>query len=83
MTEEQSTRKWIEEAEEALNRIGDSLKAAWDETQDARMATLQSAREATTRLGETIDQGIAAARKRWEPDSPSSTEEPTTSSEEE
>lgn len=82
MTEEQSTRKWIEEAEETLNRIGDSLKAAWDETQDARMATLQSAREATTRLGETIDQGIAAARKRWEPES-SSAEDPATSSEEE
>jgi hypothetical protein len=69
MTEErdQPTKKWIEEAEEALNRVGDSLRAAWEETQDARMATLESAKEATSRLGEAIDQGIAAARKKWEP----------------
>ncbi len=74
MTEERDrqAKKWIEEAEEALNRVGDSLRAAWEETQDARMATLESAKEATSRLGEAIDQGIAAAKRRWEPAAESS-----------
>lgn len=64
---EQTSKKWIDDAEAALNRVGDALRAAWDETQEARMATLESAKEATSRLGDAIDQGIAAARKRWEP----------------
>lgn len=70
MTEErnQPAKKWYEDAEQALNRIGESLRAAWDETQDARMATLESAKEATSRLGDAIDQGIAAAKRRWDPD---------------
>lgn len=58
----------MDDAEEALNRVGDALRAAWKETHDARMATLESAKEATSRLGDAIDQGIAAARKRWEPE---------------
>lgn len=68
MTDEKdTTRRWIDDAEEALNKIGQALKAAWDESHDARTATLQSAKEATSRLGDAIDQGMAAARKQWEP----------------
>jgi hypothetical protein len=69
MTDErdQATKRWIEDAEEALSRIGDALRAAWEETHEARLATLESAKEATSRLGDTIDQGIDAAKKRWEP----------------
>lgn len=85
MTEEkdQATKKWLDEAEEALNRVGDALKAAWDETYDARMATLESAKEATSRLGDAIDQGIAAAKRRWEPPAQESHPEASTSEEEE
>lgn len=61
-----SARKWIDEAEEALNRIGNALSAGWEESHEARMATLQSAREAAGRLGDAIDQGIAAARTKWD-----------------
>ena len=62
-----ATRKWIDEAEDALNKVGQALKAAWEESHEARRATLQSAKEATSRLGDAIDQGMAAARKQWEP----------------
>lgn len=87
MTDEKdtATRKWIDDAEDALNKIGQALKAAWEETHEARTETLQSAKEATSRLGDAIDQGMAAARKQWEPaedeassdqaDSPSGEEE--------
>ncbi|MFP4072505.1 MAG: hypothetical protein ACLFVZ_00575 [Actinomycetota bacterium] len=68
MTDEKDTaRRWIDDAEEALNKIGQALKAAWKESHEARTATLQSAKEATSRLGDAIDQGMAAARKQWEP----------------
>lgn len=76
MTDEKdtATRKWADDAEEALNKVGQALKAAWEGSQEARTATLQSAKEATSRLGDAIDQGMAAARKQWEPseDKPSS-----------
>lgn len=65
--EKDTSRRWIDDAEEALNKIGQALKAAWDESHEARTATLQSAKEATSRLGDAIDQGMAAARKQWEP----------------
>jgi len=68
MTDEKdTTRRWIDDAEEALNKIGQALKAAWEESHESRTATLQSAKEATSRLGDAIDQGMAAARKQWEP----------------
>jgi hypothetical protein len=69
MTEdrEQTTRRWIDEAEEALNRTGDALRAAWDQTKDARASALDAAREAANRLGEAIDQGIVAAKETWDP----------------
>ncbi len=68
MTDEKDpTRRWLDDAEDALNKIGLALKAAWEESHEARTATLESAREATSRLGDAIDQGMAAARKQWEP----------------
>lgn len=65
--EEQPTKRWVEEAEEALNRTGDALRAAWAETHEARSTALESAKEAAARLGEAIDQGIVAARRTWDP----------------
>jgi len=69
MTEDrdQTTKRWIDEAEEALNRTGDALRAAWDQTKDARASALDAAREAANRLGEAIDQGIVAAKETWDP----------------
>ncbi len=69
MTEErdQTTKRWIDEAEEALNRTGDALRAAWDQTKDARASALEAAREAANRLGDAIDQGIVAAKQTWDP----------------
>jgi hypothetical protein len=69
MTEErdQTTKRWIDEAEEALNRTGDALRAAWDQTKDARASALEAAREAANRLGDAIDQGIETAKQTWDP----------------
>jgi ElaB/YqjD/DUF883 family membrane-anchored ribosome-binding protein len=64
---DQTTKRWIDEAEEALTRTGDALRAAWDQTKEARASALDAAREAATRLGDAIDQGIEAAKKTWDP----------------
>ncbi|HZD22862.1 MAG TPA: hypothetical protein VE569_05600 [Acidimicrobiia bacterium] len=58
-------RRWIDEAEDALNRTSEALKAAWEETRDARKATLEAAREAVNRLSRAIDQGIETAKQSW------------------
>ena len=78
MTDERDpgTKKWIDEAEEALNRTAEALKAAWEGTREARMSTLEAAKDAANHLGETIDQGIAVAKGTWDP---SRREEPTDS----
>lgn len=67
MTEEQgkSERKWTDEAEEALERTGEALRAAWEGSRDARMSALEAAKEAAKRLGEAIDGGIAVAKETW------------------
>lgn len=62
---EQKSREWIKEAEAALERTGEALRKAWSETKDTRMATLEAARNAATRLGEAIDQGIGVAKETW------------------
>lgn len=62
----QTSRNWIDEAEDALSRTGEALKTAWNETKETRMATLEAAREAAARLGKAIDQGIEAARGTWD-----------------
>lgn len=64
---EQPTKRWVEEAEEALSRTGEALRAAWTETHEARSSALESAKEAAARLGTAIDQGIVAAKKTWDP----------------
>lgn len=68
MTDNQgeNPKKWIDEAEEALNRTAEALKSAWNETRDARMSTLEAAKEAAARLGKAIDQGIEVASQSWD-----------------
>lgn len=68
MTEEQGKggRKWTDEAEEALERTGEALRAAWVGSRHARRSALEAAKEAANRLGEAIDRGIAVARETWE-----------------
>ena len=66
MTDNQQKR-WLDEAEDAWKRAGDALKAAWDQTRESRMAALETAKEAASRLGEAIDQGIAVAKETWDP----------------
>lgn len=63
---ESSGRKWIEDAEEALDRTGEALRAAWEGSREARMSALDAAKEAANRLAEAIDKGAAVARKTWE-----------------
>ena len=62
----QEAKKWIDEAEEALSRTGEALRTAWSESKEARMATLEAAREAAALLGKAIDKGIDAARETWD-----------------
>ena len=57
-----------------MNRTAEALKAAWEGTREARMSTLEAARDAANRLGEAIDQGIVVAKEKW---NPSQQEEPT------
>jgi hypothetical protein len=63
---EKTSKQWISDAEEALNRTGDALKTAWNDTKEARMSTLEAARETASRLGKAIDEGIEAARRSWD-----------------
>lgn len=66
-TNEERTRpEWVDEAEEALERVGDSLRSAWEETRDSRMNALGSAKQAAKQLGDAIDRGVEAARARWQ-----------------
>lgn len=66
-SENKESRKWLDDAEEALNRASDALRAAWEETREARMSTLEAAKEAANRLGRAIDHGIETARETWDP----------------
>lgn len=65
--QDQNQKRWVDEAEEALNRAGEALKSAWEQTRDARMAALETAKEAANRLTEAIDQGIEVAKQTWDP----------------
>jgi hypothetical protein len=56
---------WVVDAEEALNRASESLRAAWEATKDTRVGALTSAKQAAKQLGEAIDRGVEAARSRW------------------
>lgn len=63
MSEEK--KDWKAEAEEALQKTGDSLTAAWDATREGRMSALEKAKDAARQLGEAIDKGVVAAKDRW------------------
>lgn len=58
--------KWMDDAETAITEVRSALQAAWEESRDARGSALETARVAAKQLGEAIDQGIGAARQRWE-----------------
>jgi hypothetical protein len=58
-------QKWAAEVQEALDRTGDAIRAAWEATRESRMGALESARQAAQELGAVIDKGIAAAKERW------------------
>jgi hypothetical protein len=70
MTQENdSARKdWKDEAEETLERAGESLRAAWDASRETRMSALEAARQAARQLAEAIDRGVGAAKERWATD---------------
>lgn len=64
--QQDSGRKWIDEAEEALDRTGEALRAAWEGSREARTSALAAAKEAASRLAEAIDRGAAVARETWD-----------------
>jgi hypothetical protein len=67
--------EWVEEAEDALERIGNAIAAGWDATRETRMSALDSAKHAAKQLGEAIDQGMGTARQMFHKDEAGSTEE--------
>ena len=62
----QERSDWANEAEAALEGVGNALREAWEASRDARLNALESAKKAALQLGEAIDQGVAAAREKWE-----------------
>jgi hypothetical protein len=75
MTDEK--KDWKTEAEEALQKAGDSLTAAWDASRDGRVSALEAAKLAARQLGEAIDKGVAVAKETWATTEPeAATEEP-------
>ncbi len=65
-------RDWTNDAEEALEGVGNALREAWQASRDARLSALESAKKAAQQLGDAIDQGVAAARQKWEAEQPAS-----------
>lgn len=63
---EQSTQRWIDDVEKALNRTTEAVKTAWQGTRESRMSALETAKEAANRLGDAIDQGIELAKESWD-----------------
>lgn len=61
---ESSRPTWFEEAEQALDKVAESLRAAWEETREPRMSALESAKKAAEQLGEAIDAGVDIVRIR-------------------
>lgn len=77
----QGSKDWFDEAEDALEKAGIALRAAWDASRDSRMSALESAKKAARQLGDAIDRGVAGARERWDTASPEET--PSATAEEE
>ncbi|MGB7859823.1 MAG: hypothetical protein WBM90_04945 [Acidimicrobiia bacterium] len=69
MTDEdqRGPKAWVDDAEEAISKATEALKAAWEGTREARMATLEAAKDAASQLGHAIDQGIEVAKDAWDP----------------
>lgn len=63
-------RDWTIDAEEALEGVGKSLREAWEASRDARLSALESAKKAAQQLGDAIDQGVTAAKQKWEDEQP-------------
>lgn len=80
MSEEK--KDWKADAEEALQKTGDSLSAAWDATREGRMSALEATKEAARQLGEAIDKGVTAAKDRWGGEADGDTPSAETSEEE-
>jgi ABC-type nitrate/sulfonate/bicarbonate transport system substrate-binding protein len=57
--------RWVDEAQEALDRTVAAVRSAWDATRESRMSALESAKQAAQELGRVLDKGVAAARDRW------------------
>jgi enolase len=55
---------WFDEAEQALDKVAESLRSAWEETREPRMSALESAKKAAEQLGEAIDAGVEIVRIR-------------------
>jgi hypothetical protein len=85
MTEEKTggSKKWVDDAEQALNKASEALKAAWDGTREARMSTLEAAKEAAAQLGQALDKAIEAARESWDSSPRTDTPEETNTTPEE
>ena len=67
MTDDQQSdfKAWVNDAEAALNRTAEALRAAWEGSRDSRMKTLEAAKEAAAQLGKAIDEGLDVARDAW------------------
>lgn len=63
--EDAARKGWMGEAQEALDRVAEALRSAWDTTRDARMSALDSAKSAVNELGEVVERGVTAAKERW------------------
>jgi len=58
--------RWLRDVQEAMERASSAFQAAWESTKEERASALESAKRAASELGEVFDQGISAARRRWE-----------------
>lgn len=63
---EEKAATWFDDAEEALEKVGESLRAAWEETREPRMSALEAAKEAAEQLGDAIDQAVDVVRQRMQ-----------------
>lgn len=68
-------QEWLHEVEEAFEKVGDSISAAWDATRDHRAGALEAAKKAAKQLGDAIDRGVEAARSQWHESEAQSEEE--------
>ncbi|MGA7272385.1 MAG: hypothetical protein WB239_15035 [Acidimicrobiia bacterium] len=63
---EQARKDWMNDAQDALQRAGDAIRAAWDASKPARASALDAARQAARELDDALERGMAAARERWD-----------------